>query len=183
MKFLALLLAFSGLANAGTKTWQNEVDAEDLWVYTTTTEADAAVEAFKTKCATEVIERTNARLESIEMDPNDFVITTKSYSKKIPNWGFSWRCMMNVTISPNLEYNFSKVILSPTYRDILEPTTGRMIQSSVDQCKAFMASLETTAPTIKLFHRNAMIEWVKNPRTGKEIGVCFVKYYRLLQTR
>lgn len=182
MKFIVLMLALSSFASAQSvnqtvSKWKGDVDGLDMWEIANTREArEAAVEAFETKCAIEIPHRTNTNILKLGYQPTDFYLRTTVTKYFISGWGESYRCTLEATANDQANVAFSKPFESKRYFDIFEPNTNQIKLSSIDQCKVFMKELEAKGEEIKLFSRNALLEWVKLPGSRKEVEACFVRY-------
>lgn len=180
MKFLVLLLAFASFAHATTlNKWKGDVDALDLWELAPNTDVKAAIEAFKTKCAEEIPSRTNANLIKVQVEPTDFFLKTKVTKRDFPRFGISYLCTLEAKANENVPYVFSTPIESERFFDIRDPETRQITVTAIDQCKTYIKALEERAVELKLFSRNALLEWVKRPNDRKLVEACFVKYTRL----
>ena len=180
MKLFILVLLMPMLSFAQVNTWKDNVDGLDLWEIKDPSQVQTAITDFKVKCAGEIIERTKKMIDEVGVSSDDFQYKTRVHSKVYEGYGKAYICELKITAMKNSHFHFSKPSYSPDFFDIIDPNTNEVIKTNVEQCKEFSHELEMNARVHRIFNRHALLVWRKNPRNGKFVEACFVKYSKLI---
>lgn len=188
-QFLALLVLSSTLtATAGSvfklnhddvlepNLLQYDVEGIEMWNINAE-EQEAALAAFNKKCSEEIPARFGARLSEINVDAEDFTMTTSVKTKTYRRLGDHHICRAEVKIIPESKYAF-EFDYSKIYR--------KLFRADVYQdCKGLVAELDGQVRELNLFDRRAYfdaivpkegeIEFVKCQVLGISVGAKKIK--------
>lgn len=184
--FLVLSSALTATAGSVFKLNQNDVMKPNLLQYDVegiemwnipVEEREAALAAFSKKCSEEIPSRFGVRLSEINVDAEDFQMSTSIQTKTYKRFGDHHICRAVVTVIPESKYAF-EFDYSKIYR--------KLFRADVYQdCKGLVAELDGQVKELNLFDRRAYfeaivpkdgeIEFVKCQVLGIKVGAKKVK--------
>lgn len=155
---------------------QYDVEGIEMWNIKAE-EQESALAAFNKKCSEEIPARFGARLNEINVDAEDFEMTTSVRTKTYKRLGDHHICRAEVKVIPESKYQFV-FDYSKIYRKLFR-------EDVYQDCKGLVAELDGQVRELNLFDRRAYfdaivpkegeIEFVKCQVLGIKVGTRRVK--------